>query len=68
MAHEKKHRKKRFAFGMMAIVIAALACRQGQPANDPKPAPNTPLPTVDRPDEEPPARGSKPPPLKPDAG
>ena len=43
---------RRFAFGMLAIVLAALACRQGQPANDPKPAPNSPLPTVDRPDDK----------------
>lgn len=41
----------RFTFGMLAIVVAALACRQGQPANDPKPAPNSPLPSVDRPDD-----------------
>ena len=43
---------RRFVFGMFAIVLAALACRQGQPANDPKPAPNSPLPSVDRPDDK----------------
>jgi hypothetical protein len=43
---------RRFAFGMLAIVVAALACRQGQPANDPKPEPNSPVPSVDRPDKE----------------
>ena len=59
---------RRFAFGMMAIVIAALACRQGQPANDPKPAPNSPLPRVDRPEKDPTTPGSAPSPLKRDAG
>lgn len=43
---------KRFGFGMVAIALAALACRQGQPPNDPKPEPNSPLPSVDRPDDE----------------
>jgi hypothetical protein len=43
---------RRFAFGMFAIVLAALACRQGQPAQDPKPAPNSPLPSVDRPEKD----------------
>ena len=42
---------KRFGFGMVAIVLAALACRQ-QPGNDPKPAPNSPLPTIDRQDKD----------------
>ena len=57
----------RFTFGMLAIVVAALACRQGQPASDPKPAPNSPLPSVDRPDEEPTKSGPSSP-LKGDAG
>jgi hypothetical protein len=43
---------RRFSFGMFAIVVAALACRQGQPANDPKPEPNSPVPSVDRPDKD----------------
>lgn len=59
---------RRFAFGMLAIVVAALACRQGQPANDPKPAPNSPLPSVDRPEEDPQAPSTPPSPLKRDGG
>lgn len=53
---ENKHKRKRdavrFAFGVLAIALAALACRQGQPANDPKPEPNSPLPKVDKPDND----------------
>lgn len=58
---------RRFAFGMLAIVFAALACRQGQPANDPKPAPNSPLPSIDKPDKDP-DTGGTPSPLKRDGG
>lgn len=59
---------QRFAFGMLAIVVAALACRQGQPANDPKPAPNSPLPSIDRPDSEGSPKGEPASPFKRDAG
>lgn len=62
---------KRFAFGMLAIAIsvAALACRQGQPANDPKPEPNSPLPRVEKPDSDGTTTSSPPSPLaKKDAG
>ena len=58
---------RRFAFGMLAIVFAALACRQGQPANDPKPAPNSPLPKVEKPDSDDTTSGP-PSPLKSDGG
>ena len=68
MAYEKKHHAVRFACGMAAIVVAALACRQGQPANDPKPAPNSPLPTLDRPNEDTTTTSGPPSPLKRDGG
>jgi hypothetical protein len=58
----------RFAFGVLAIVAAALACRQGQPVNDPKPAPNSPLPSVDRPEEDDGTGPGPSSPLAPDGG
>ena len=59
---------KRFAFGMIAIALAALACRQGQPVNDPKPEPNSPLPSVDRPNEDGTTPKGPPSPLSRDGG
>lgn len=59
---------KRFAFGMFAIILAALACRQGQPVNDPKPEPNSPLPNVDRPSEDGTPKKGLPSPLQRDGG
>ena len=44
----------RFAAGLVVIAVAALACRQGDPAIDPKTPPNSPVPTkLDRPDDRP---------------
>jgi hypothetical protein len=59
---------RRFAFGMFAIMLAALACRQGQPANDPKPAPNSPLPSIDKPDKDGTTTNEPASPLKRDGG
>jgi hypothetical protein len=57
----------RFFFGMLAVAMAAIACRQGQPTEDPKTPPNSPLPDIDRPEEEP-SPGPPALPLGPDAG
>jgi len=44
----------RFAAGLVVIALGALACRQGDPAIDPKTPPNLPVPTrLDRPDDRP---------------
>lgn len=59
---------KRFGFGMLSIVLAALACRQGQPVNDPKPEPNSPLPKVERPNDDGTSTKGPPSPLARDAG
>jgi len=54
---------------MLAIAIAALACRNGQPANDPtKPEPNSPLPKVEKPSDDDATKGPPTPSLKRDAG
>ena len=34
-----------------ASAAGALSCREGQPALEPKPAPDTPLPRIERPQE-----------------
>ncbi len=40
------------AAGWLAIASGALpGCRQDQPANDPRPEPNSPIPRIQRPDE-----------------
>ena len=57
----------RFAFGAVAVALAAIACRQGQPSEDPKTPPNSPLPDIDRPEEEP-NKGPPPLPLGADGG
>ena len=57
----------RLAAWLVVIAIAAIACRQGDPAIDPKTPPNSPLPTkLDRPDDRPPSQGL--PPLMSDGG
>ena len=43
----------RFVFGMVAVALAAVACRQGQPTEDPKTPPNSPLPDIDRAEDDP---------------
>lgn len=48
----------RLAFGIGFVIVAAIACRQGDPAKSPPP--NSPLPKV-QPTEEP--EPSAPPPL-----
>ena len=58
----------RFAAGLLVIGVAALACRQGDPAIDPKTPPNSPVPTkLDRPDDRPTASPGVPA-LAPDGG
>jgi hypothetical protein len=43
----------RLAAGVLAITLAAIACRQGDPL-EPKTPPNSPIPTkLDRPDDPP---------------
>ena len=42
----------RFAAGLVAVTLAAIACRQGDPSIDPKTPPNSPIPTkLDRPED-----------------
>jgi hypothetical protein len=45
--------KNAFISGVvLALVVAAASCRQGDPSIDPKTPPNSPLPTkLDRPDD-----------------
>jgi len=58
---------KRFLFGMIAVTIAAIACRRGEPTGDPKTPPNSPLPKVERTDDD--TNGAEPrSPLAKDAG
>lgn len=60
---------KRLAFAMLAVAIAALACRNGQPANDPtKPEPNSPLPKIEKPNDDDATKTTVPSPLKRDGG
>jgi hypothetical protein len=44
---------QRYAIGALATLLALViaACRGHQPSEDPKSAPNSPLPTIDRPDD-----------------
>lgn len=35
-----------------ALVVAGIACRQQGPADDPKTPPNSPIPEIDREDED----------------
>jgi len=52
---------------LVVVAHAAIACRPGDPAIDPKTPPNFPVPTkLDRPDDRPPS--PSPPKLTPDAG
>ncbi|MBX3201466.1 MAG: hypothetical protein KF894_25240 [Labilithrix sp.] len=48
---------KRRIFGMAAcitaLVLLAIACRQGEPTGDPKTPANSPIPEIDRTEEEP---------------
>lgn len=39
----------RLGFGMLALALAAIACRE--PSGDPKTPPNSPLPSIDGKDE-----------------
>lgn len=58
----------RFAAGLVVIAAAALACRQGDPAIDPKTPPNSPVPTkLERPDDWPTGSPTMPT-LTPDGG
>lgn len=44
----------RLAAWLVVVALAAIACRQGDPAIEPKTPPNSPLPTkLDRPDDRP---------------
>jgi hypothetical protein len=44
----------RLAAGFIVVTLAAIACRQGDPAIDPRTPPNSPVPTkLDRPDDPP---------------
>jgi len=45
---------------LILLVTVAVACRRGEPTGDPKTPPNSPLPEIDRKDEDPKA----PPPLR----
>jgi hypothetical protein len=37
--------------GLVAVTVTTLACRQGDPAIDPKTPPNSPVPRIERPDD-----------------
>jgi hypothetical protein len=57
----------RFGAGLVAVVLAAIACRQGDPSIEPKTPPNSPVPTkLDRPDDPP--ASPRLPKLTPDGG
>lgn len=57
----------RLGFGMLFVFAGAIACRQGDPATEPKTPPNSPIPKVD-PSEDPKPEPASPLPFGRDGG
>lgn len=53
---------------LLLTVAIAVACRQREPSGDPKTPPNSPLPKIERPDDEEDTSSPPAPTLAPDAG